>query len=326
MCVSKEGDTMEIWKSVVIKDVAPIYEVSDCGNVRLVETKEPIKQYLNKCNGYRHVHLKKIPKGRAVITVHRLVALTFIENPDPVNFNMINHKDGNKQNNEASNLEWCDCKYNVNHAKKMGLLGEQRKALGIPSTCCAKTGYVESTRMKCAEYDENGSLVCVYNEYNNESKSTVRMYRLSWHGHYYRDCNALIAKYGCIPEQIDITKYASMNNHKPKKYICTKPDGTTEEYTSLKSTPINREQLWYAYNNELPDKYGCYWDVQEGTGYKAYPKEIMDQALDMLKDHTYDEVAALTGIHKSTLVNNKRKRNNLSKDIVQQQEETPATS
>lgn len=51
--------------------------------------------------------------------IHRLVAETFIPNPD--NLPMVNHKDENKLNNEASNLEWCDNTYNTHYSKHQDL-------------------------------------------------------------------------------------------------------------------------------------------------------------------------------------------------------------
>jgi hypothetical protein len=73
-----------------------------------------------KNDGYLSVILTDDDGNRKSFTVHRLVALAFIPNPDPEKFDCINHKDENKLNNDVSNLEWCDRAYNNNygHHKK----------------------------------------------------------------------------------------------------------------------------------------------------------------------------------------------------------------
>lgn len=54
-------------------------------------------------------------------TIHRLLALAFIENDDPENKKEVNHIDGDKENNDLSNLEWVTSSENQIHAFETGL-------------------------------------------------------------------------------------------------------------------------------------------------------------------------------------------------------------
>ncbi len=98
---------MEIWKPV--PDFEGLYEVSNLGRVRsLYKGYRILKQGIGN-RGYKNVCLCR--KGtQKLANVHRLVALCFVLNPH--NFPCVNHKDENKKNNVASNLEWCSYYYN----------------------------------------------------------------------------------------------------------------------------------------------------------------------------------------------------------------------
>lgn len=107
---------MEIWKPV--KNYENLYEVSSFGNIRNKKRKTILKPTLSKFN-YLFVKLSKDNKTKNFLN-HRLVALSFLENIN--NLPQVNHIDGNKLNNNISNLEWCTASYNIRHAIKLGIM------------------------------------------------------------------------------------------------------------------------------------------------------------------------------------------------------------
>ena len=121
-------ENKEIWKS--IPGYEGIYEVSSYGNVKSLDRKitnsigttrlykGKILKKNNDRYGYPVCKLWKNSKGKNH-TIHRLVAITFIENDDDKL--LVNHIDGNKTNNHISNLEWCTNSENDLHAYRLGL-------------------------------------------------------------------------------------------------------------------------------------------------------------------------------------------------------------
>lgn len=107
----------EVWKQ--IKDF-PNYEVSNRGRIRNAETHYIIKPQLSS-SGYLTVRIRKRhgDYDKPALNIHRLVAETFVDGWAPDLH--VNHKDGNKLNNCASNLEWCTRKENSQHAMRLGL-------------------------------------------------------------------------------------------------------------------------------------------------------------------------------------------------------------
>ena len=104
---------MEEWLN--ISGYEEVYQVSNLGRIRSFKSGkwQTLKNRLTP-RGYYLVTLYK--DGKATNKwVHRLVAQAFIPNPD--NLPQVNHKDEDKLNNAASNLEWCDSKYNINYGE-----------------------------------------------------------------------------------------------------------------------------------------------------------------------------------------------------------------
>lgn len=119
----------EVWKD--IKGCEGRYQISNYGNVKslsryvsnhtgkLLVKEKLLKQRPDK-KGYMRIDLKYNNGIKRYLGVHRLVADAFIDNPN--NKPQVNHIDGNKSNNNVSNLEWCTCVENMGHAFRTGLI------------------------------------------------------------------------------------------------------------------------------------------------------------------------------------------------------------
>lgn len=106
----------EVWKPIEGTDGK--YEVSNLGHVRTNGKRPGMLTLTKQKSSYRYAMIE-IDGKSCNRRVHRLVAQHFLPNPD--NMKEVNHKDGNKDNNHVSNLEWCTRSHNVKHSFDMGL-------------------------------------------------------------------------------------------------------------------------------------------------------------------------------------------------------------
>ena len=124
----------EIWKD--IEGYEGLYQVSNTGVVRSLDRYVPHKKFGQKyCeghimathiinSGYVRVNLCKGNRYKS-FSVHRLVALAFIENPKGLP--EVNHIDENKENNNVNNLEWVTKEQNEKHGTKKVRGAEKKK-------------------------------------------------------------------------------------------------------------------------------------------------------------------------------------------------------
>lgn len=88
------------------------YKITEDGKLWSEKSNKFLKPATDH-RGYAFFHI-----GGRNMRLHRLVALAFI--PNPSNLRYVNHKDYDKQNNKASNLEWCDASTNMLHSYTKG--------------------------------------------------------------------------------------------------------------------------------------------------------------------------------------------------------------
>lgn len=96
----------EYWKEV---PDFPTYEVSTFGRIR---KKGRYFKLTPDKDGYYRVTVYNKEGIRKYLRVHRVVATAFLPNPN--SYPVVNHKNGDKQDNHLGNLEWCTISENTN--------------------------------------------------------------------------------------------------------------------------------------------------------------------------------------------------------------------
>ena len=138
-------------KNITVNGFCTNYIITKEGIVYNIETEQILKSTIYNA-GYYRVNIQLGKRGiYKTLLLHRLIGEGFIPNPN--NFPVINHIDGNKLNNNIDNLEWCTYLHNNLHAKSMGLY---RKPSPIDSEKCNLTKHSKSQVIQVCELLSQG--------------------------------------------------------------------------------------------------------------------------------------------------------------------------
>lgn len=138
----------EVWRDVVGYEGR--YQVSNYGNVKSIIFSKNGKEFsLSLLNGKDYLLVKLYKDGKGSMQrVHRLVAEAFIDNPD--NLPVVNHKNWDKHDNRAENLEWCSYSYNNSYLPPES---KKAKAKKLRANCQDSSGkqFASPKRVICIE-------------------------------------------------------------------------------------------------------------------------------------------------------------------------------
>lgn len=125
----------EVW--LPIQEVDCKYLISNLGNIKNVKSGKTLKPNKDTWGYYVVTGYTKNSTKKA-LRIHKYVALYFCEGYREGL--VVNHKDGNKLNNIATNLEWCTHSENTKHAYKLGLAKLTSSTFPKRKVLCMETG------------------------------------------------------------------------------------------------------------------------------------------------------------------------------------------
>lgn len=195
---------MELWKQI---DGISGYSISNIGRIRRDSSLLILKTRVDRY-GYEAINIGTGAKRKST-TVHRLVALAFVEGRTTESF-QVNHKDGNKLNNHYSNLEWVTPKVNIDHSFQTGLNPNKYAVTMIDNA----SDTVQDFR----------SIKTLSNHLRIRTSTLMPLIKHS-------SVNQILGRYTVIIN--NLSTVANTDNFGRVVYVLDTIDGTVEEYPSV---------------------------------------------------------------------------------------------
>lgn len=147
-----------MWKIIPIDQN---YEANELGDIRKKGSNQLIHQWLDK-DGYKMVALT----NRKLYRAHRLIALTFLDNPE--NYPVVNHLNHNKEDNRVENLEWTTYQGNTIHSYS----NHYRDASVQEWVKQVQPKAAQASRKKVVQMNLNGEIIAVFLSQREASEKT----------------------------------------------------------------------------------------------------------------------------------------------------------
>lgn len=220
-----------------------LYAATEDGKIWSYYKNKFLKTTLTK-EGYLKVVLVK-NKIHYNKLVHRLIAQTFLENPN--NLPIINHKDENKINNSINNLEWCDYKYNSNYGTLPEKLSKKMKNFlrTHPDFMKGKNNH-KSIPIKCIETNQ------IFETYTDAAK-WCKLKDVTCFIDYFKGKQGSAGKHPETKEKLHWLKFEDNEWREAIKYVNKK---RSNDYLKKKIKCIETNEIFNSIT-EAEKKYNC---------------------------------------------------------------------
>lgn len=279
-----------IWKPLVYLDtIIPKYEINNFGEIRNVDTGIILKQQTSEF-GYKRLSISACGKTFTV-KVHRLVAMTFIPNPEKKR--EVNHISCVKTCNWVGNLEWATSHENKIHARKHGLYHDRR---GQEKFNVRYTD--EQINQVCKMLEDGKSAIQISRELNIPVSCPISIkYNGRWK---HISCNYKIPKPGEIPRfNKDMRQATAKYSEDQIREVCKLLSQGKMHRDIAKETGISESIVGYVYRRNLWNYLSKDYIFPDIKALRCHPRtKYRNQIIEMLNagETDYGKILEKVGV------------------------------